>query len=168
MVTVVLSYIWILMTIVLSYHSQEIVVLAAFLHDIGHLVGTDKGLRTMITDGTNLGAMDHDVLGGQFLRKLGFPDKVCDLVQGHVQAKRYLVWKNKEYYDNLSPASKMTLEHQGGRMNTEEATAFENNPLFDLIIRMRYWDEAGKEVDVTNVHLEKYRNLCFDYLTSMR
>ncbi|XP_033735349.1 2-amino-1-hydroxyethylphosphonate dioxygenase (glycine-forming)-like [Pecten maximus] len=140
------------------------IVLAAFFHDIGHLVGMDRGLENRVTSGTNLGAKDHDILGGQFLSELGFPDKICDLVQGHVQAKRYLVWKNKEYYDNLSPASRLTLEHQGGRMDDEEAQAFENNPIFDVIIRMRTWDEAGKEVDVSNVHLDKYRKLCLNYL----
>ncbi|XP_021368896.1 uncharacterized protein LOC110460342 isoform X3 [Mizuhopecten yessoensis] len=167
MVTVVLSYIWILMTIVLSYHSQEIIVLAAFLHDIGHLVGADKGLEEITTADLHLGSRDHDVVGGQYLRNIGFPDKVCNLVQGHVQAKRYLVWKNPEYYDHLSSASRMTLEHQGGRMSAEEATAFENNALFDVIVRMRTWDDAGKEVDVTKVSLDKYRKLCLDYLTSI-
>ncbi|XP_060079278.1 2-amino-1-hydroxyethylphosphonate dioxygenase (glycine-forming)-like [Ylistrum balloti] len=144
------------------------VVLAAFFHDVGHLIGMEKGLEKMVTSGTNLGAKDHDVLGGQFLRELGFPDKVCNLVQGHVQAKRYLVWKNKEYYNNLSPASRLTLEHQGGRMSDEEARAFENNPLFDIILRMRTWDEKGKSVDVSNVHIDKYRKLCTEYLRNIQ
>ncbi|XP_033733679.1 2-amino-1-hydroxyethylphosphonate dioxygenase (glycine-forming)-like [Pecten maximus] len=143
------------------------VVLAAFLHDIGHLVGEDKGLENMASGDLNLGTRDHDVVGGQYLRDIGFPDKVCDIVQGHVQAKRYLVWKNQAYYDNLSPASRMTLEHQGGRMTDEQATDFENNPLFDVIIRMRTYDEAGKDVDATNAPLDKYRKLCKDYLSSM-
>ncbi|XP_069118280.1 2-amino-1-hydroxyethylphosphonate dioxygenase (glycine-forming)-like [Argopecten irradians] len=143
---------------------SEEVVLAAFFHDIGHLVGTERGKESMVTSGTNLGAKDHDKVGGQFLRDLGFPNIICDLVQGHVQAKRFLVWKNKDYYDNLSPASRMTLEHQGGKMNDEEAMAFQSNPLFDIIIRMRIWDEAGKDVDVSGVHLDKYRKLCLDYL----
>jgi len=55
-------------------------------------------MEEMVTDGVYLGAKDHDHLGGDFLKDLGFPDTVCDLVRGHVQAKRYLVWKNPEYY----------------------------------------------------------------------
>jgi len=41
----------------------------------------------------------------------------------------------------LSEASKKTLEHQGGKMNAQEVARFDNNPLRDLIISMRGWDE---------------------------
>lgn len=143
------------------------VLLAAFLHDIGHLVGADRGLEEMTSGDVCLGIKDHDHVGGQYLRDLGFPNIVCDLVQGHVQAKRYLVWKNKDYYDNLSPASRMTLEHQGGQMTDDEAKTFENSPLFDTIIRMRKWDEAGKEADVTSIPLDRYKGLCKGYLSAV-
>jgi len=76
--------------------------LAAFLHDIGHLLGVDKDLPEMITDGINVGTHDHDVIGGCYLQKLGFPQLVCDIVAGHVQAKRYLVYKNNKYYESKS------------------------------------------------------------------
>lgn len=75
-------------------------VLSAFLHDIGHLLGIDQNLPEMITDGENVGTQDHDVLGGKYLKQLGFPQLVCDIVAGHVQAKRYLVFKDPEYYDS--------------------------------------------------------------------
>ena len=35
----------------------------------------------------------HEKVGGDFLRELGFPACVADLVEGHVKAKRYLVFK---------------------------------------------------------------------------
>ncbi|KAK3083708.1 hypothetical protein FSP39_001812 [Pinctada imbricata] len=136
------------------------VILGAFLHDIGHLIGADQGLDRMVTDGVNLGANNHDVIGGEFLRQRGFPKLVCDLVQGHVQAKRYLVWKNRSYRENLSAASKMTLEHQGGPMTDNEAEVFEHSEMFDLIIKMRTWDERGKDVSIRDVSLDKYKTLC--------
>ena len=50
---------------------------------------------------------------------------MAHLVEGHVLAKRYLCFKDPEYYSKLSPASKTTLEFQGGFMAAEEAKMFE-------------------------------------------
>ena len=47
-------------------------------------------------------------MGEQFLQDLGFPQEVTQFVRGHVQAKRYLVFINKDYHDQLSEASKGT------------------------------------------------------------
>lgn len=49
---------------------------------------------------------------------------MTEIVKNHVNAKRYLVTKNPEYYDKLSEASKGTLVHQGGKMNEEEFNKF--------------------------------------------
>ena len=56
---------------------------------------------------------------------MGFPLKMCNLIENHVKAKRYLVWKHKEYYESLSEASKGTLKFQGGPLTEEEALEFE-------------------------------------------
>jgi phosphonate degradation associated HDIG domain protein len=119
---------------------DEEVVLAAFLHDIGHISEAAKGDNEM--DG--FGIKDHEELGAEFLREKGFSKKITRLVESHVEAKRYLTYKDPAYYANLSDASKRTLEYQGGPMTAEEAGAFEQYPLFDLIIRMRNWDEQAK------------------------
>jgi metal-dependent HD superfamily phosphatase/phosphodiesterase len=47
------------------------VILGAFLHDIGHLVGKDKNLEDMVTDGVIIGTQDHDKVGENFLKDLG-------------------------------------------------------------------------------------------------
>ena len=115
--------------------------LAAFLHDIGHIC-------VEITDNNameQLGVMNHEAIGAAFLHARGFSERVCCLVAGHVAAKRYLTYINPTYYANLSEASKSTLEFQGGRMSAAEASRFEEDPLFNLYIRMRLWDEAAKE-----------------------
>ena len=116
------------------------VVLAAFLHDVGHLLPIHDESESM--DGH--GMMDHEKVGAEYLRKVGFSDRLCRLIASHVNAKRYLTYKYPDYYDHLSDASKKTLEYQGGRMEKEEAMAFEADPLFDLYIKMRRWDEAAK------------------------
>jgi len=116
------------------------VVLAAFLHDVGHLLPVHDVSETM--DG--YGVMDHEKVGADWLLGLGMGERMCKLIASHVNAKRYLTWKYPSYYEQLSEASKKTLEYQGGRMEEAEAKAFEADPFFDLYIRMRTWDEAAK------------------------
>ncbi|MCU0384729.1 MAG: HD domain-containing protein [Flavihumibacter sp.] len=135
------------------------VVLAAFLHDVGHLLPVYDVSETM--DG--YGVMDHEKVGAEWLLGLGMGERMCKLIASHVNAKRYLTWKYPSYYEQLSEASKKTLEYQGGRMEEAEAKAFESDPLFDLYIRMRTWDEAAKiegkplpEMDELKQKLTKY------------
>ena len=114
------------------------VILAAFLHDLGHLLPQVHGTMG------DYGMIDHEKMGADYLSKLGFSDRLCRLIAAHVNAKRYLTWKDRVYYDQLSEASKKTLEYQGGSMQETEAKQFESDPLFDLYIKMRRWDEAAK------------------------
>ena len=46
-------------------------ILGAFLHDVGHLVGKEKKLEDMVTDGVIIGTQDHDKVGEDFLKDLG-------------------------------------------------------------------------------------------------
>jgi phosphonate degradation associated HDIG domain protein len=137
------------------------VILAAFLHDLGHLLDDNEEDHM---DG--FGVKDHEGVGAGYLKQKGFSDKIATLVNAHVQAKRYLCFANKRYYDNLSHASKMTLLYQGGPMNEAEAAAFEQNPLKNLIIRMRTWDEEAKVKEVPLPDLKIYRDKIVRHLTA--
>jgi predicted HD phosphohydrolase len=64
----------------------------------------------------------------------------------------------------LSEASKATLDLQGGRMNDEEAIAFEKDPLFDLKIKLRYWDDEAKSTEPVGQSLAFYRELAEKHL----
>jgi 2-amino-1-hydroxyethylphosphonate dioxygenase (glycine-forming) len=119
------------------------VILAAFFHDIGHLCVS--GHETESMDG--FGNVDHEKLGADYLRERGFSERLAALVESHVIAKRYLTYKYPEYYSQLSEASRATLEFQGGCMNEEEASNFEQNPDAELFVRLRYWDDKAKEVN---------------------
>ena len=90
------------------------------------------------------GAAGHEVLGAEFLRELGFGERVARLVEGHVAAKRYLTFKQPAYHERLSAASKATLRYQGGPMSAAEAAEFEADSLFSLMLELRTWDEAAK------------------------
>jgi phosphonate degradation associated HDIG domain protein len=133
----------------------EEVILASFFHDIGHLFALETGLEHM----GSFGAIRHEKLGADFLRKMGFSEKVAKLVENHVQAKRYLTFRYPEYYEKLSLASKETLEYQGGPMTQEEALDFENDELFALSLKMRTWDELAKEMHVPLPNLQNYKEM---------
>lgn len=137
------------------------VILAALFHDIGHLAANEQESKSFMG---NYGAMSHDKIGGDYLRHLGFSERMAQLVENHVQAKRYLTFKEPDYYDKLSEASKQTLEYQGGRMSAEEAAAFEKDGLFNLSLRMRHWDEEAKEIGMPTPELTPYQDKCRQYL----
>jgi len=140
------------------------VILGAFLHDIGHLIGLEKGLECMMANGKSLGTKTHEKVGEEFLKSLGFPNSVTDFVRGHVEAKRYLVFKDPSYHDKLSLASQGTLINQGGPMSAEEALLFERHPDFKALIQMRQWDDKAKNKTIPVSANDSYKELCRDIL----
>ncbi|MEM7660170.1 MAG: HD domain-containing protein [Bacteroidota bacterium] len=144
---------------------SEEVVLAALLHDIGHLLGDLHASEQM---GEGLGAVQHESLGADWLRKAGFSETVAILVEGHVAAKRYLTWKNPSYQDALSEASKQTLIAQGGPMNEEEGKAFAHHSLFEVCLKMRHWDDEAKQTNLPEPDLLPYRELMLRHLTAQQ
>jgi 2-amino-1-hydroxyethylphosphonate dioxygenase (glycine-forming) len=141
---------------------DEEVILAAFLHDIGHIA--DEALPGNMMD--EYGLINHEAIGALFLLEKGFSLKISRLVGSHVNAKRYLTRKDPAYYDQLSEASKKTLEFQGGMMSAQEAEDFEKDPLFQEIILMRKWDEQAKVVNKPLPDLLRYRNMMINHLVS--
>jgi 2-amino-1-hydroxyethylphosphonate dioxygenase (glycine-forming) len=139
---------------------DEEVVLAAFLHDIGHICVSFYGFTSM--DG--YGILNHEKIGAAFLKSRGFSDRLIQLVQRHVDAKRYLTFKYPAYYSRLSEASKITLKHQGGMMTENEALQFEADPLHELIIEMRRIDELAKLEHQPLPDLAKYKMLMEKHL----
>ncbi len=142
-------------------YSDE-VILAALFHDIGHLCEMNGDKPKMDC----YGIMEHEKLGADFLRGRGFSENMAKLVQSHVSAKRYLCFKDQEYYGSLSEASKHTLEYQGGAMGKEEASKFEKDPLFKTMIRMRNWDDLAKGVGIPLPDLNIYKKLAKEHLAS--
>lgn len=114
-------------------------VLAALLHDLGHLCAPEDAPRM-----NELGVLEHEGIGADRLADLGFRPEVTDLVRSHVAAKRYLVTTRPGYLESLSEASLGTLRHQGGPMADAERAAFDADPLRDAKLRVRSWDEQAK------------------------
>ena len=139
------------------------VVLAAFLHDVGHLYASAVADKV-----GEYGATEHAQLGSDYLRQRGFSDRLTRLIENHVRAKRYLTFAQPGYYDELSEASRQTLALQGGPMNAAEAQAFEQDELFALSLRMRHWDEAAKETGRPVTDLSEYQARCRRYLLAQQ
>jgi len=55
-------------------------IVAAFLHDIGHQPDCDGKDRMVDENGQILGIQNHETVGENYLRKMGFPERVCNLV----------------------------------------------------------------------------------------
>lgn len=138
------------------------VVLAAFLHDIGHIAEEANGENEM----DSFGLKDHESIGAKYLEEKGFSKKITKLVASHVAAKRYLTRKDPDYYNQLSEASRKTLEFQGGMMSEAETESFEKDPLFDEIILMRRWDEQAKIQYKPLPDLGRYRTMIMKHLIS--
>lgn len=140
------------------------VVLAAFFHDIGHLCAYGEAVESM----NGMGNLDHEQIGADYLLERGFSARLAKLVNGHVIAKRYLTFKYPEYYEKLSPASKVTLDFQGGPMNKEEALVFEKDPDADTIIRLRHWDDEAKAVSIPVDNLLHLKALAIKHLNEQK
>jgi 2-amino-1-hydroxyethylphosphonate dioxygenase (glycine-forming) len=147
-----------------SSGAEDDVILAAFFHDIGHLCEfafPEKKIEHM----DNVGVVDHEKLGAEYLLSKGFSEKIAKLVQSHVAAKRYLTYHYPEYYNQLSEASKKTLEFQGGIMTAEEAMTFEEDDLFDQYIAIRRWDDLAKKTEEPLPDLSHYKQLIIEHLS---
>jgi gamma-butyrobetaine dioxygenase len=77
----------------------------------------------------------------------------------HVAAKRYLCAKEPGYLMELSPASVLSLELQGGPFSPAEVAAFEESPYAEDAVRLRRWDDVGKIAGLETPELEHYRGV---------
>jgi [1-hydroxy-2-(trimethylamino)ethyl]phosphonate dioxygenase len=131
--------------------ANDALVAAALLHDIGHLLhrhGEDVADRGI--DGR------HEDIGCSWLRKW-FGPVVAEPVRLHVAAKRYLSATDPDYVGLLSPASRQSLELQGGSFTPDESEAFERLPYFKDAIQLRYWDDAAKIPGLAVADINHYR-----------
>lgn len=112
--------------------------LAAWLHDLGHLMTGLEGSPTV------RGFDDrHEALGSGVLAHL-FGADVAAPVALHVAAKRYLVSAQPNYADSLSPDSRRSLALQGGPMSVEERAHFKTRRYALDAMRLRLWDDRAK------------------------
>jgi len=131
--------------------ASDALVVAALLHDVGHLLSglDEEAARRGIDDA-------HERAGVAWLRERFGPD-VTEPIRLHVEAKRYLCAADRAYLERLSPASRTSLELQGGPMSAEEVRRFEANPFHRDAVGLRRWDDQAKVVGLDPPGLDHYR-----------
>ncbi len=128
--------------------------LAAYLHDIGHLLVRAHERREENASRD----LQHEELGARFLANW-FSPAVTVPVALHVPAKRYLCAVEADYLDTLSPASVRSLELQGGVMSVDEAEEFIDQDHAPEAVDLRRWDDLGKVRGVSTPGLERVHEL---------
>ena len=132
--------------------ASEPLIVAALLHDIGHLLAGTEDMAERGIDGR------HEDAGWAWL-SAHFGPEVTEPVRMHVDAKRYLCRADPSYLETLSPASVLSLELQGGAFDENDAHRFERQPHAMDAVRLRRWDDRGKIAGLGVPGLEQYRSL---------
>lgn len=130
-------------------------VVAALLHDVGHLL--ERGLGAGGSDRD----LHHEEVAARFLANWFGPD-VTEPIRHHVAAKRFLCTVEPDYRSTLSPASAHSLALQGGIMSPDEVVAFLQVPGGPDAIRLRRWDDLAKNPDRPTPRFDRYRELLID------
>jgi [1-hydroxy-2-(trimethylamino)ethyl]phosphonate dioxygenase len=137
----------------LSAKAPAALVVAALLHDIGHLI---ESAREQISDWTS--DAKHELSGARWLAAR-FAPAVSEPVRLHVAAKRYLCAIDAGYARLLSAASVRTLQLQGGVMSGAEIAAFETEPHYRDAVQIRRWDDAAKVAGLSTADFNHYASL---------
>lgn len=130
--------------------SDDAIVTACLLHDVGHVITGRPGTPTL--DGID---DTHEKLGAKVLRGLFGPD-VTDPIRWHVDAKRYLCRVDPLYHARLSVDSKRSLLLQGGIFSAEQATGFIARPGAREAVSVRLWDDLAKQPGLETPTLEHF------------
>src|SRR5262245_4456570 len=131
-----------------SAGAPDWLVVAALLHDLGHLV---YGLA-----GATPGGDRHELLGARLVAPL-FGRPIARVIALHVRAKRYLCATAPGYRECLSPASLRSLTLQGGPLGPADVESFERQPYHREAVQLRLWDDEAKKPGFLAPGLDYYR-----------
>jgi phosphonate degradation associated HDIG domain protein len=131
--------------------ANDTLIAAGIVHDYGHLV------HDLPQEVVARGIDDkHEELVAALLEPYFVP-AVTEPARLHVPAKRYLCAVEPGYFSKLSLVSVRSLERQGGPLTEAEVKAFEALPHSADAVRLRRYDEMGKDPDTVTPDLAYYR-----------
>jgi len=133
---------------------DDATVAAALLHDVGHLLVGDLFPIDAELDRD----WKHEEVGARYLARW-FGPEVTEPVRMHVAAKRYLVATEPTYAATLTPSSIRSLAVQGGAMRPDECAAFEAQPGWQTAVKVRRYDDWGKDPEVETAPFPAYESL---------
>lgn len=131
--------------------APDAIVVAALLHDIGHLLAAEGAL--VAVPGVDV---RHEDVGNRWLAG-HFGPAVTEPIRLHVAAKRYLCAVDPGYSGELSAASQASLALQGGPMNADAVHVFTQVPWAREAAALRRWDDAAKVPGLRVPGLSHYR-----------
>ena len=130
--------------------APESLVVAALLHDIGHL------LHELPSDAPKHGIDDHHEASGYKFLQSHFSAAVSEPVRLHVAAKRYLCTVEDDYLSQLSEPSLLSFQLQGGKMSVGELDEFRRSPHWEAALELRRWDDLAKVQGRVTAPIEHY------------
>ena len=133
--------------------ADDALVLAALLHDVGHLLDPGAG-EAATAKGLDL---RHEALGARYLARW-LPAAVLGPIAQHVAAKRLLA-RDPSYRLALSAESTRSLAAQGGPFDDAQAAAFLARPGARAALALRSFDDAAKDPQRRVPGLDTYRGL---------
>lgn len=137
-------------SLALSADADDATVVAALLHDVGHLLIPDE--QSSHTD------RRHESVGSRFLRRW-FGPSVLEPIELHVAAKRYLCAVEPSYFATLSSASVHSLELQGGPMDDQQVLDFEALKFHAVAVDLRRWDDLAKTPNASTPDLRTFEQI---------
>ena len=136
----------------LADDSSDALIVAALLHDIGHLL--HSGPENIAEQGIDT---RHELIGAKWLHR-HFGEAVSEPVRLHVNAKRYLCSTDRDYFGALSSASVTSFYLQGGYLDAPAIQRFQQSPYANDAIRLRRYDDQAKVPNLEVPSLERYRS----------
>lgn len=131
--------------------ADSCLVVAALLHDLGHLIDETDGWEM---DGPALHDL-HEERAYLWLKE-HFGPAVADPIRLHVTAKRYLCTVEPEYIHALSPAAQQCYYDLGGPMSRAEIDDFRDEPYAFEAVQLRRWDDLATQPDRITPELEEF------------
>lgn len=120
-------------------HAKSSLILAAWLHDLGHIVDATASATPSLQ-----GIDDAHESTGAAAALAAFGASVSHPIRWHVAAKRYLVATQPNYAARLSIDSIRSLALQGGAFTPVQCTDFIQQPFAQDALKLRVWDDAAK------------------------